>query len=83
MRKKKGKVEMLNRTRPQIVRSVSEVPMNGLISMEELSKHLKMSRSSIKRAKTNLGLPFFKLGDSVRFRLSDVESWLQEHRIAG
>ena len=55
--------------------------MEELISPKELSKLLKVSKPwpyiMVKRGK----LPFYKLGRVVRFRLSDIESYLERSRV--
>ena len=57
---------------------------DGLLTARELGAHLGMSTSWVLDEWEAGRLPGFKLGDGraspVRFRLSEVEAWLEERR---
>lgn len=60
---------------------MGEKQLEQMIDREELAKALKMSIQYIDGAIKNERLPAYKLGKSVRFYLSEVQSWLKERKI--
>lgn len=51
----------------------------GLMDEKDLAKHLKLSVSTIRRLRgASEGPKIYRVGKSVRYRLSDVEAWLQK-----
>jgi len=48
-----------------------------LLTMEELMQLLSVSRSTLDRWRKN-GLPFKKVGRSVRFDYKEVRDWIDE-----
>jgi predicted DNA-binding transcriptional regulator AlpA len=55
----------------------------SLIDTEKLVELTGMGKTFIDSARVNLGLPHYKLGRSVRYRLSEVNRWLKERHQAG
>ena len=53
--------------------------MNKLVTDRELSEILGLSRSTISRLRT-LGLPYKKIGRSVRYDLEEVKKWIDENK---
>jgi excisionase family DNA binding protein len=49
------------------------------LTMNELIKHLKVTRTSINRW-MNKGMPSVKLGTLRRFKISEVENWLRNSK---
>jgi len=49
------------------------------LTMNELIKHLKVTRTSINRW-MNKGMPSVKLGTLRRFKVSEVEDWLRNSK---
>ena len=49
------------------------------LTMNELIKHLKVTRTSINRW-MNKGMPSVKLGTLRRFKVSEVENWLRNSK---
>lgn len=49
-----------------------------MLTYEQVSKLLGVSVIFLKKAKRSMGLPHYKIGAAVRFRLSEVEGWLQQ-----
>jgi excisionase family DNA binding protein len=49
------------------------------LTMNELIKHLKVTRTSINRW-INKGMPSVKLGTLRRFKVSEVENWLRNSK---
>jgi excisionase family DNA binding protein len=59
----------------------SEFP-EQLRSISELSAWLNVPIKTIYKwtSDHNSGLPYYKIGKRLRFRFSDVESWLQKYK---
>ncbi len=51
-----------------------------MVNSEEVAKQLSLSPQFIKKARKTLGLPHYKIGGSVRFRLSEVDAWLKQRK---
>ncbi len=54
---------------------------NNLISTDELSRYLKISKPSVYRLINKRVFPFYKVGGKLRFSLSDIEKYLESVRI--
>jgi excisionase family DNA binding protein len=52
--------------------------LNKLITPEELAEILNMSKASVHRLVSKRVLPFYKIGGSLRFKVSDIESYLKD-----
>ena len=59
-----------------------------LFTEQQTSDYLQMSESFLrqsrmegKREGRTPGPPFIRIGRSVRYRLSDLDAWLAEHRV--
>lgn len=50
------------------------------VNTKRLAELLGMSESFVEQARKDKGLPYYKVGGAVRYRLSDVETWLQERK---
>ena len=49
------------------------------ITLMELAKLLKISRSTIDRLRKE-GMPCYKIGSGVRFVEAEVTEWIQQHK---
>jgi len=49
-----------------------------LLTVEELSKYLKLNPNHIYRLKAAHKIPFIQIGGAVRFNKADIEKWLSE-----
>jgi excisionase family DNA binding protein len=49
------------------------------LTTDELCDWLKITRRTIERWRKN-GLPFYKIGSSVRFKKEEVLSWIEQNR---
>ena len=62
--------------------------MNGdnvsekLLTKKELSQATGLKVSFIEKARRKFGLPSYKLGGLVRFKISDYEVWLKQRKSA-
>ena len=53
-----------------------------LLTVEELATWLRKPRSWVYNRLGDLGIPHYKIGNHIRFKLSEVERWLDEQRAA-
>ena len=51
---------------------------NEYLTQDDLCAYLKVSKSSLWRMRTFDQLPFVMAGGSLRYRLADVEEWLDQ-----
>ncbi len=57
--------------------------MDELLKEEEVAEIIKLGLSTLRNMRHNQkGLPYVKLGRSVRYKRSDVEQYINEHTIA-
>ena len=54
--------------------------MPVLFTNEQLCDFLSVSRTTLFRFRKN-GLPFIRIGRSLRYRLDDIELWLSQNHI--
>ncbi|MBA7639633.1 hypothetical protein ES703_47293 [subsurface metagenome] len=57
--------------------------MNSLLTIQELSQILKISKKTIYGWVHDNYVPYMKLGGAVRFRERDIEIWLARRSRAG
>ena len=57
--------------------------MNCLLTIQELSQILKISKKTIYGWVHDNYVPYMKLGGAVRFREKDIETWLAKRSRAG
>lgn len=69
----------LQQIRQQVISSPSEF-FENLVTKKQLAQHLGFSESYINKLMT-LGLPRMKLGRAVRFRISEVMTWLERRNV--
>jgi excisionase family DNA binding protein len=48
------------------------------LTVEELAAYFKFSEQTIRRWIFNREIPFHKINNSVRFRLSEIETWVEK-----
>jgi len=51
--------------------------METYLTIEELAAHLKLAVQTIRRYVLNREIPFCKIKKVIRFRLSDIEKWIE------
>lgn len=51
-----------------------------LVTKEQLAKRLALSQSYINLLMVEDGLPYFKIGRSVRYQTSEVLAWLKKRK---
>lgn len=54
---------------------------NRLLSYKEAARFLRISEPYLRRLKQKGKVPFVKIGRSVRFRLSSLNSWVEKREI--
>jgi len=52
------------------------------MTIEEVAELLKVARSTVYKFK-EMGLPFIKIGKTVRFEQEDVFAWIKGHKTCG
>jgi excisionase family DNA binding protein len=62
---------------------MGEPKFEYLVDTAFLGERLGVSKAYLEDARKNLGLPFYKIGKNIRFRLSEVEKWLKERKVNG
>ena len=56
---------------------VRENNMKTYLTIEELASHLKLAVQTIRRWVLNREIPFHKIKKVIRFRLSEIELWIE------
>ena len=52
--------------------------MEMYLTIEELADHLKLAQQTIRRWVLNREVPFVKIKKVIRFRVSEIEKWIDE-----
>lgn len=55
-----------------------EMFFENLVTKRKLSEKMSLSESYISLLMSENGLPHFKIGRAVRFRVQEVQAWLQK-----
>jgi excisionase family DNA binding protein len=50
--------------------------METYLTIEEVARHLKLAEQTIRRYVLNREIPYHKIKKVIRFRLSEVETWV-------
>jgi excisionase family DNA binding protein len=50
--------------------------METYLTIEDLAEHLKLAEQTIRRWVLNREIPFCKIRKVIRFRLSEIERWI-------
>lgn len=50
--------------------------MNEVMTLEEVAKYLRCSTKSVRRWAEKKRIPFFRLGNLFRFRMSEINDWV-------
>lgn len=53
----------------------------NLLTVEQVSSLLNMKRSFVYGLVESGTIPYYRIGRLIRFRLNDIESWMENHRI--
>ena len=51
---------------------------SDILTLDEISKYLKISKSTIYMLTSNSRIPHFKVGKQLRFRKSGIDKWADE-----
>jgi excisionase family DNA binding protein len=52
--------------------------METYLTIEEVAAYLKLAQQTIRKYVLNKSIPYRKVQKSVRFRLSEIEKWIDE-----
>ena len=55
--------------------------METYLTVEELAAYFKFSVQTIRRWILNREVPYHKIHNSIRFRLSEIESWVENNDV--
>jgi excisionase family DNA binding protein len=65
------------------VTAIAPAPAEGLVSLERVAEHLDVPVETVKTwRKRRIGPQGFRVGKHLRFRLSEVDAWLETRREA-
>ena len=53
---------------------------NDYMNREQVSKYLNVSSSTVDNLKKK-GLPYIKIGKLIWYKIEDVKTWLDQHRV--
>ena len=59
-----------------------EIKTERLVDKKELSATTGLTVSFIEKAYVSYGLPFYKLGRSIRFKISEVNKWIDQRQVS-
>jgi excisionase family DNA binding protein len=59
---------------------MNEVTREVYMTIDEVAGYLKLSKPTIRRYVLNRNIPFRKIMKSIRFRLSEIEVWVESIR---
>ena len=57
------------------------VPVAPLLTMDELCDFLKVEPATVYQLTYRGKIPHYKIANRLRFRLSEILSWIEEHRV--
>jgi excisionase family DNA binding protein len=52
--------------------------METYLTIEELAEYLKLADQTIRQLVLNHEIPFHKINEAIRFRVSEIEMWIDE-----
>lgn len=61
-------------------KSEASIPADSILTIEEAAKYLQIPKGTIYQLTHRREIPFNKVGRNLRFRLSDLDSWLSSNR---
>ncbi len=79
-----GRLEMHTKSRQFVsskVINADKVMFETLVSKKELVNGLGVSSSFISKLMVEEGLPYYKIGRAVRFRISEIAMWLERRKM--
>ena len=50
------------------------------MSADEISKYLQIPKATIYQYTMRKSIPFYKIGNRVRFTKDDIDKWVKEHK---
>ncbi len=54
---------------------------DGLLTINDVAELLRISAPSVRRLQQQRHIPFYKVGGSIRFSTSDLNSYLEKSRV--
>ncbi len=59
------------------LRNVKGAKMETYLTVEELAEYLKLSQQTIRRWIRGQEIPFHRIMNVIRFRLSEIDAWVE------
>lgn len=59
------------------------MPMEPLLTVQQLSEYLGVQPSTVYHWTHEGFVPHYKVGDTIRFKSTEIERWMQQRRVAG
>jgi predicted DNA-binding transcriptional regulator AlpA len=57
--------------------------IDPLLNQKQTADILSMSEAWLEQSRfRGTGLPYIKIGKSVRYKLSDIQAWISDHTVA-
>jgi excisionase family DNA binding protein len=57
------------------------IPKDEILTKKETLAYLKISHGTLSKLMRQGGIPYIKMERKVLFRLSDIDQWLESHRV--
>lgn len=60
---------------------IKEIQTEKLINIHELSDLIGFKSTFINKAMVQFCLPYYKIGGAVRFKMSEINNWIEQRKI--
>ncbi len=73
-------LELVSSSRPylQVLGQKSEIPMDRLMTIEEVAAYMQVSRFTVYRLAKGQSIPATKIGRQWRFQKEEIDRWMRE-----
>jgi excisionase family DNA binding protein len=58
-------------------------PPEPWVTSDEICKHLRISVNTLTRWMSERGMPVHRVGRSLRFKLTEIDTWIRSGQAAG
>lgn len=69
------------KSKPSQVESLSPGPVSEVMTVEEAAAYLRLAPATLYQKVSERSIPFTKIRNVLRFRKSDLDSWLQQNTV--
>lgn len=53
-----------------------------LVDTKKLMEELGLSKSFLSKARSQYGLPHYKIGDLIKYKMSEVIVWIEQRKVS-